>query len=497
MLWSLLKIVAFIAIAVAIAFGATWILQTPGEIRLAFGGREILLTPIGFLIALVGLMVVGFILLKLLGLLVAVMRFLLGDETAISRYFSRRGERRGYAALADGMVALAAGDSRGAMKKAQKAERLLSRPDLTLLLTAQAAELTGDRTRALEAYKALLPNDRTRAVGVQGLMRLKLEEGDTDTAMGLAKKAFALSPDNERVLRTLFDLQSKQADWGGARETLNATMHARLLPRDIGTRRDAVLSLADARAALAEGNTQRGNEAALQANRLAPTLIPAAALAARVQASTGAKRKAAKTVTAAWSVNPHPDLAAAFAAIEPDETPDARRKRFAALVAANPGHPESHLLQAELALAAEDFPAARKALGDLPEVAPTTRSLALMAAVERGQGAPDAVVRGWLTKALTASRGPQWVCTACNHTHLTWEPVCDHCGAFDTLEWTEPANSGDASLADSALLPLIIGAGATEETVVADIDTADPVMHAPNEDADNLNNRASSTVGAA
>lgn len=28
MLWSLLKIVAFIAIAVAIAFGATWILQT-------------------------------------------------------------------------------------------------------------------------------------------------------------------------------------------------------------------------------------------------------------------------------------------------------------------------------------------------------------------------------------------------------------------------------------------------------------------------------------
>ena len=58
-------------------------------------------------------------------------------------------------------------------------------------------------------------------------------------------------------------------------------MHARLLPRDVGTRRDAVLSLADARAALAAGDTARGNEAALQANRLAPTLVPAAALAAR------------------------------------------------------------------------------------------------------------------------------------------------------------------------------------------------------------------------
>ena len=178
------------------------------------------------------------------------------------------------------------------MKKAQKAERLLHRPDVTRLLSAQAAELNGDRARRFEAYKAMLANDRTRFVGVQGLMRQKLDEGDTETALALAKKAFALRPDNERVLRTLFDLQSKKEDWAGARETLNASIHARLLPRDVGTRRDAVLSLADARAALAEGDTARGNEAALQANRLAPTLIPAAALAARVHAAKGAKRKA-------------------------------------------------------------------------------------------------------------------------------------------------------------------------------------------------------------
>ena len=192
-------------------------------------------------------------------------RFLLGDETAISRYFARSRERKGFDALSDGMVALASGDSRlrdeeGAARR-EAAEP--SRPDA-------AADRAGGRaraataTKAFEAYKALLPNDRTRPVGVQGLMRLKLDEGDTDTAMALAKKAFALSPDNERVLRTLFDLQSKKEDWAGARETLNATMHARLLPRDVGTRRDAVLSLADARAALADGRhraRQRGGAA--------------------------------------------------------------------------------------------------------------------------------------------------------------------------------------------------------------------------------------------
>ena len=118
--------------------------------------------------------------------------------------------------------------------------------------------MSGDRPKAFDAYKAMLPSDRTRRVGVQGLMRIKLEEGDTETALALAKKAFALRPDNERVLRTLFDLQSKTEDWSGARETLNASMHARLLPRDVGVRRDAVLSLADARAALAEGKTRPG-----------------------------------------------------------------------------------------------------------------------------------------------------------------------------------------------------------------------------------------------
>ena len=68
-------------------------------------------------------------LLKLLGFLGAVVRFLLGDETAISRYFARSRERRGFDALSDGMVALASGDSRLATKKAQKAEKLLNRPD--------------------------------------------------------------------------------------------------------------------------------------------------------------------------------------------------------------------------------------------------------------------------------------------------------------------------------------------------------------------------------
>lgn len=458
MLWSLIKITLFLGIALALAFGASYLLETPGEIRIAFGPRELYLSPIGGAIALALIFVACWLVMKLFGLATAVVAFLMGDETAISRFFTRNRERRGFDALSQGMVALAAGDPKAAMKQTAKAERLLERPDVTRLLNAQSAELGGDRARATAYYKEMLTDPRTRFVGVQGLMQQQLDEGDTYTALELAKKAFAIRPDNPQILRTLFDLQSQREDWAGARATLNATAQAKLLPRDVTIRRDAVLSLADARASLARGETAHGQEAALQANRLAPALVPAAVLAATVQTEKGAPRKATRIVTAAWSANPHPDLAAAFAAIEPAETPSARRRRFATLIAAKPEDPESALLDAELALAAEDFPAARKALGGLAETQPTTRSLAIMAAIERGQGAPEAVVRGWLAKALDASRGPQWICGKCNHVHPAWVPICENCGAFDTLDWKTPTHSETASLSQSSMLPLIIGA---------------------------------------
>ena len=48
----------------------------------------------------------------------------------------------------------------------------------------------------------------------------------------------------------------------------------------------------------------------------------------------------------------------------------------------------------------------------------------------KGEGAPGNVVRGWLAKALTAPRGPQWVCDKCNTIHAEWVPLCTNCQAL-------------------------------------------------------------------
>jgi HemY protein len=397
------------------------------------------------------------LLLKLISFLVAVLRFLNGDETAISRFFDRNRERKGYQALSDGLMALASGEGRVALARAAKADKLLDKPELTTLLIAQAAEMTGDTKRASEAYKLLLDDSKSRFVGVRGLMRQKMAEGDTATALKLAEKAFALKPKHEEIQETLLGLQTEQGDWKGARVTLGAKLKSGVLPRDVFRRRDAVLALQEAHGVIDEDASIEAREAAIEANRLSPDLIPAAAMAARSYIAKGDARNATKVLKKAWAAQPHPDLAAAFAEIAPDETTAQRLKRFATLTKVNPDNIETRLLLAELNLTAEDFPAARRALGDLATSHPNGRTLAIMAAVERGEGADDAVVRGWLARALTAPRGPQWCCDKCQAIHSQWVPVCDNCASFDTLAWREPSDSTGPSATGSELLPLIIG----------------------------------------
>ncbi|MFG6594395.1 heme biosynthesis protein HemY [Sulfitobacter sp. 1A13368] len=464
MLWSLIKIVLFVVLVAALAWGAGFLLESEGGIQLTVAGTEYTLGPLQSVIAVLLLMLAVWVLLKIVSLLSAVWHFLNGDETALSRYFDRNRERKGYEALSDGLMALASGEGQVAMAKAAKADRYLKRPALTNLLTAQAAELAGDRRKAERTYRKLVEDEKTRFVGVRGIMKQKLADGDTETALKLAEKAFALKPKHEETGDTLLKLQAEKHDWTGARGTLQAKYKNGHLPRDVHKRRDAVLALSEAREVIDEGNSVEAREAAIEANRLSPDLVPAAVMAARSYIAQDKPRNASKVLQKAWSVQPHPDLAAAFAEIQPDETPPQRIKRFRALTKSQPDHPETKMLLAELHIANEDFPEARRALGNLVETDPSARSVTLMAAIERGEGAPDTVVKGWLTRALNVSRGPQWICENCHHIHAEWVPICENCKSFDTLEWKTPPLSEVAMPSGVQMLPLIVGAPETTPT---------------------------------
>ncbi len=458
MLWSLIKIIIFFCVVGALAWGAGFLLQADGGLQIRALGMELSPGPLESVLLLMAMVFAVWLILKVLALLLAFVKFLNGDETALSRYFDRNRERKGFDALSEGLMALASGEGNVAMAKAAKAEKYLKKPALTNLLTAQAAEMAGDTRKAEETYRKLVENEKTRFVGVRGIMKQKLAAGDKETALQLAEKAFALKPKHEDTGDVLLRLQAEKEDWTGARKTLSTKLRNGQLPRDVHKRRDAVLALSEAKDILDEDKTIEAREAAIEANRLSPDLIPAAVMAANGYIEQGKPRYATRVLKKAWEARPHPDLAATFAAIAPDETPTARIKRFATLTKVNPDHPEAKMLLSELHIANEDFPEARRALGTLVETDPDARSVTLMAVIERGEGATDTVVKGWLARAISVPRGPQWICENCQHIHNEWKPICENCSSFDTLEWKRPPLSEVASPTGIQMLPLIVGA---------------------------------------
>jgi HemY protein len=437
-----------------ISFGAGRLMEAQGGVMIQYAGLELSFGALQAALLVLGLLVSFWLVLKLLGLVVALLRFINGDETALSRYFDRNRERRGFEALSDGLMALASGDGRDAMAKARKADRLLNRPDLTNLIMAQAAVANGDRQTAKTTYKKLLKDPKTRFVGTYGLLQQHLQDGDTEVALKLAEHAFALKPRHGETQDVLLKLQAGQEDWRGVRTTLTAKLKHGSLPKDVHKRRDAVFALSQSRDLRAEGKLEEAQAYAVEANRLAPGLVPAALLSAEGHREQNNVKQASRILRAAWQLAPHPDLAAGFAALAPDEASAARLKRFGQFTKGTESHPETKMLMAELYVAMADFDAARQALGDLAKTDPTMRALTILAAIERGDGADDQSVRRLLTQAISAQRDPQWICDNCGHVHHDWEPVCLNCEAIDSIAWKRPPMSEAVS---PDMLPLIVG----------------------------------------
>ena len=209
-------------------------------------------------------------------------------------------------------------------------------------------------------------------------------------------------------------------------------------------RQRAVLLTAQA-LALEVGDRERARALVLEAVKLAPDLVPAAALAGRLLGEAGELRKAARIVEAAWRVNPHPDLADGYADLRPGSSARERLARVEALTAKTPGALEAALAVARAALAAQEFAIARGALAPFG-TAPTKRVAALMAALEMGQG-DEGRAREWMARALNARRDPAW--TADGFISDRWLPVSPVSGRLDAFEWKDPLAGEDHAMIEA------------------------------------------------
>lgn len=295
MIFMLIRTALWGLAIIAAALALVWMKDSDGGVTLTLAGRAYgpfrLLETVAIVLALTFML---WLLVKIFSFMVALVRFASGDETALSRFWTRARERRGFDALAGGLIAMAEGDGKSALVKARKAERLLDRPALTRLLVAQSADAAGDSAVAKDYYKRLAGEQRTAYVGVKGLLEQALRDGDKARALKLAAYAFELKAREPELLATLFDLQCEAGEWEGARRTLEATTKTGAITKDVAERRAAVLLVAEARAAEARGETAKSRELIARARRKAPTLISASITLAEQQKADNALRKAEK-----------------------------------------------------------------------------------------------------------------------------------------------------------------------------------------------------------
>lgn len=423
-LWFLLKVAVVIAIAI-------WLADRPGTVSVHWLGYAVeapFWVALLVTLAALGIAALGY----------RLIRGLIRTPQRIRRHSRARRRERGYRALTQGMVAIAAGDAPTARKMARKADGLLNEPPLTMLLSAQAAQLQGDERAARQYFEAMLERPETAFLGMRGLLTQAIKSGDRVEALNLARKARGLQPNTPWLLGTLYDLEARAGDWAAAEGTLQQAIQAGAIPTEEGRRHRAVLLLERSFEAERRGRAEAALSHAQAAHDMMPGFVPAAVRLARLQLAADRPKPAAKVVERAWRQSPHPELAEIYRGLVSGYDPLARVRLFQKLVRQAPDSAESHLVVAQAAIEAQLWGEARQHLNRAMEIGPTRRTYRLMAELDRGERHDEEAAKDWLAKAADAPEDPVWTCNSCGAVSHNWGGLCGHCGAFDSLTWKTP-----------------------------------------------------------
>lgn len=427
----MIKTLLFVAVATLVVAGALWLAEYPGEVQFSAGSLQI---GVPLPIFAAGVLAVA----AIAAIAYRLWRGLRKAPKETRAYFTRRNREKGYRALTQGMVAVAAGDAGEASRQARKADVLLNEPPLTMLLSAQAAQLDGDEAAAKRYFTAMLEREETAFLGLRGLLIQAQRDGNSAEALSLAHRAQALRPKTPWVLTTLLDLQIAGHHWWEALKTLDEAVRRKAVDLDKAGHDKAVLLLGCSQDAEAEKNAEEALSFARKAHAQKPAFLPATLRYAALSAIGGKKRQAIKVIEEGWAKTPHCDLAALYGSLEDTADPLKQVKRMEKLAGLNADHPESHIALAESLLAAKIWGAARSHLEEAGGETPSARICKLMAELEEGEHGNLDAARSWLLRATMSAPDPAWICGDCGAAAGDWTPACARCGALGTLDWRTP-----------------------------------------------------------
>lgn len=424
----MLRVILFLALVLAFAFGFAWLADRPGTVAIDWMGYQIELSA---MLAMVGLLVLIIVIMAVWW----VLKMILRSPQIMGGYFSSRRRDKGYEALSSGLIAAGSGDSKAAQRYASQAKKLAPDAPLTRVLSASSADLSGDAEAKRVAYRQMLDDPKTQLLGLRGLYVDAVGAEDEEAARHYASQAAALAPSLPWAGQAQFEDQVQRGDWPAARAALERNLQARIVTKSERNRLRAVLLTAEA-IDREEGEPDSARPLAQEAHKLAPDLVPAGTVAGRLLIRAGKMTQASKVIESTWRKSQHPELAEVYLYVRPGDAVADRVKRARKLVQLC-----AHELEGELALAralmeAGKLDEARETLDQHTGPEATQRVCLLMAEIEEKQGGDTAAVRGWMARALRAKRDPAWV--ADGYISSTWEPTSPLSGRVDAFEWKVP-----------------------------------------------------------
>ncbi len=445
----MVRIVMFLFLVGAVALGLAIVADQGGDVSLQWSVWRIDTSMPVFVLALVSAIIAAI-------LLWSVVRGIWHVPERIRRARRERRQAKGRHAITQGLIAIGTGDHFAARHHADVARRLANQDPLALVLHAQSAQLNGDRDGAQRAFHALAEREDTRVLGLRGLFIEAQRRDDPFTAVAMAEEALKTAPASAWASHAVLGFRCSRGDWEGALRILENDLASGLIDPAPYKRQRGVLLTARA-LDLEATDRDTARESAMEAVKLAPTLVPAATLAARFLSESNQARRAMRVVEAAWVAQPHPDLADAYAHIRLGDSAVQRLARVEALAAKSPGHVEGALAVARAAIDASEFAKARAALKPFAE-APTQRVALLMAELERTEHGDSGRARAWMLRAVRAAHDPVW--TADGYVSDRWRPVSPVSGRIDAFQWLTPlaalpsdkSSAIDAEIADDPML---------------------------------------------
>jgi HemY protein len=472
----MLRIVLFLVLIALAAAGAAWVADQPGDFVLTAGGFRASMTLPTFVL--------------LLGLFAASVVLVWSILTTIWRAPGRLRRRhhekrhvRGRHAITHGLLAIGHGDTTLARRHTDAARRLAPNDPLTLLLHAQSAQLDGNRGEAQRVFRVMAEREDTRLLGLRGLFIEAQRADDAVGAVMIAEEAIKLSPSSTWASHAVLGFRCARGDWNGALAILESNLSTGLIDKATYRRQRGVLLTARA-LELETMDRDVARECVMEAVKLAPTLVPAAVLAAKFESEAHQVRRAMKLVEAAWLANPHPDLADAYAHVKLADSARQRLQRvetLAAKTAANaPGQVEGQLAIARAAIDASEFARAREVLA--PYVGdPTQRVALLMAEIERTEHGDGGRARAWTLRAVRARHDPAW--TADGYVSDRWRPVSPVTGRLDAFQWQTPVASlppdKGTTIESSAFEEAMLAAPPPKRVTAASESPVEPVRPEP------------------